>query len=159
MAEISGPEPLTTIEALLQPASVIHAETVDSAPGCKGAYVLAIRLGAPVDFVRGRTGYALGAGWFAYSGSAYGPGGIRARLRRHFQSDKKLHWHVDHLTPVAQHIQAVALEGGSECELVARLIHSGTFEPAAEGFGSSDCNTCRSHLLRWRPNAHNCCVI
>jgi len=74
---------------------------------------------------------------------------LGARLRRHFRADKKLHWHIDHLTTVADGMSAIAVRDGSECGLAAVLSRSGTFRYAAERFGSSDCNSCPSHLLQW----------
>lgn len=140
---------LAAIAALPQPGRVLRVETVDSAPAGKGAYLLLLHFAAPVEFTHKRARHGLDAGWYAYAGSAYGPGGIRARLRRHFLRDKKLHWHVDHLTVIASQIHAAAVEGGSECAIADRLIHSGAFRPALEGFGSSDCDRCRAHLLQW----------
>jgi Uri superfamily endonuclease len=128
---------------------VLHPETIASASDGKGAYLLLMHFGSPAHFTHKRAPHVLDPGWYAYSGSAYGPGGIRARLRRHFQRDKKLHWHVDHLTVIAQQLHAAGFEGGSECAIADRLIQSGAFQPALEGFGSSDCNHCRSHLLKY----------
>jgi Uri superfamily endonuclease len=127
----------------------IYPDTCDLVPDAKGAYALVLRLDAPARFSRGRTSDLIAAGWYAYAGSAYGPGGLRGRLRRHFRSDKALHWHVDHLTTVASRIFAVAIEDGSECRIAARLLESGRFRYGPAGFGSSDCPTCPSHLLEW----------
>jgi Uri superfamily endonuclease len=88
-------------------------------------------------------------GYYAYSGSAYGPGGIAARLAHHFQRNKKPPWHVDRLTVAACFVQAIALEAGSEYEIVARLAGSAAFAPFHTGFGSSGCRRCETHLLRW----------
>lgn len=109
-----------------------------------------MRFDAPAVFSHKRTTTTLPAGWYAYCGSAYGPGGIRARLRRHFRRDKTLHWHVDHLTVLAEPIEALAIAQGSECAIAAHLTRTRLFEPALPGFGSSDCTTCPSHLLRWQ---------
>lgn len=124
-------------------------DSVAAAPDAGGAYVLAIRLDAPAHFALRGKPLELPAGGYAYAGSAHGPGGIRARLSRHFRRDKKLHWHVDRLTTVAAEISAMALPDGCECALVARLLETGRFHPAGAGLGSSDCRTCPAHLLAW----------
>lgn len=35
-------------------------------------------------------------GYYLYIGSAFGPGGIKSRVSRHFKQ-KKPHWHIDYL--------------------------------------------------------------
>lgn len=150
MDQIDGPEPLTKIRTLLRQTLAVRGETVSSAPNWTGAYAVVMHLSKPVRFDGRRLSQNLDAGWYAYAGSAYGPGGIRARLRRHFKKEKKLHWHVDHLTAVADDIHAVAVRNGSECEIIAQLTRSRVFWPVADGFGSSDCEICKSHLLEWR---------
>lgn len=120
----------------------------------KGAYALLLRLDAPAEFkLRTAEAASLTPGWFVYCGSAKGPGGLRARLRRHFRQDKALHWHIDRLTAAAARIAAVPVQDGDECALVAALLESRRFEITAAGFGSSDCRQCDSHLLRYRASA------
>ena len=144
------PELLTKVRALLRPALAVSGETVSAAPDWAGAYAVVIHSPGNVRLEGRRLFQCLSAGWYVYAGSAYGPGGIRARLRRHFRKKKKLHGHVDQLTTVADEIHALAIRSGSECEIVAKLARSPAFQPVADGFGSSDCKTCRSHLLAWR---------
>jgi len=126
------------------------SDGVERIPQAKGAYLLAIRLDHPVD-VRVSTPHEarLQPGWYVYCGSANGPGGLRARLRRHLRADKKPHWHVDRLTCAAAKIVALPVCDGEECELVASPVQRSAFAIAAEGFGSTDCTRCRSHLLRF----------
>ncbi len=78
-------------------------------------------------------------------GSARGPGGLRARLSRHFRKEKRLHWHVDQLTAVAAIKGVWIAEGGDECALNAAL---GALPTPLPGFGSSDCPRCVAHLRR-----------
>lgn len=86
-------------------------------------------------------------GWYAYTGSALGPGGF-ARVERHravAAGDREGgHWHVDALlaadgTTVDQVVRSEA--AAVECA-VARTIDAG--QPVA-GFGCTDCD-CDSHL-------------
>ncbi|MDD3798232.1 MAG: DUF123 domain-containing protein [Novosphingobium sp.] len=138
------------VASLFPGAAPIDNGSADSAPAEKGAYVLLMHFGTPPVFAHKRATVTLARGWYAYSGSAYGPGGMRARLRRHFRREKKPHWHVDRLTVLAQPLHALTLAGGSECTIAGRLAAAGGFEPALPGFGSSDCAACPSHLLKWR---------
>lgn len=135
--------------ALLPGAVAVSPESIEEAPGEGGAYLLLIHLANPVDVAIGKVRGRLPAGWYAYAGSARGPGGLRARLRRHFRREKSLHWHVDRLTIVGDRLAAMAVPGGSECALAGRLGEAGLAAPALAGFGSSDCATCPAHLLRW----------
>ncbi len=114
----------------------------------KGAYVLVIKLAhdVPVSLPK-RSPTMIGAGTYYYVGSANGPGGMAARLKRHMKQDKKVHWHVDQLTTKAASVAALAVAGGNECQLGALLTESGRYRPAIKGFGSSDCSICDSHLL------------
>lgn len=91
-------------------------------------------------------GQTLSAGDYLYLGSAYGPGGIRARCKRHLQHDKKRRWHVDWLTTCAVQSRVLAFPGGIECDLVDAVRRAGG-RPPIPGFGSSDCLRCTSHLL------------
>ena len=119
-------------------------------PPTPGAYALLIRLDAPTTIHAGRLGaVSLEAGHYVYTGSALGPGGLRARIRRHLRQDKKTHWHIDALTAVAPVSEVWAVETAErlECAWADRLrAVPGTTIPA-QGFGASDC-ACESHLLR-----------
>lgn len=123
----------------------------DSLPTEKGAYALVLDLehSVALDFPADEHS-VLVPGIYIYLGSARGPGGLRARLRRHFSIEKKIHWHVDQLTTKARGMWAVPVVGGNECTLVETLLRSAHFQAAAPGFGSSDCRSCTSHLLSLR---------
>ncbi len=116
--------------------------------GVRGAYLLALRLPAEQELDGpARGAKVLAPGWYLYAGSAWGGGGIPARLERHFRREKKPHWHIDRLTLQAADMSALAVPGGGECDLVAKLLSSRRFKIAVAGFGSSDCRRCESHLL------------
>lgn len=112
-----------------------------------GSYVLVIRLHDCLPVAWHGDGHVFGSGWYLYAGSARGPGGMAARLRRHFMRDKKIHWHVDYLTTFGEVVVACTFPNGDECDLAQRLAGArcATFGP--KGFGSSDCRHCRSHLV------------
>ena len=130
----------------------VFIDKAESAPDSKGAYGLLLRMVQLVEIELREAG-PFGPGLFVYCGSANGPGGLHARLRRHFRATKTPRWHVDRLTVAAGAIAAVTVSGGHECRLVERLLRSSEFEIAIRGFGSSDCRTCESHLLRYRGQA------
>lgn len=120
-------------------------------PSDLGAYLLLIRLNRRLrlDLPRLNAEF-LDPGCYVYAGSAYGPGGLKARIARHQRRSKRQHWHVDRITSRVRPI-AIAVPNGRECEFVSRLIDGTQFETAIAGFGSSDCSRCRGHLLAWRP--------
>lgn len=119
----------------------------DDFPGQTGAYVILVELVAalPLDGPR-LAAQSLAPGRYAYCGSAYGPGGLRARLRRHLRPDKQVRWHVDRLTRAGRVIALSAVPGGSECDLFARLLALPGVTVPVPGFGSSDCRRCPAHL-------------
>jgi Uri superfamily endonuclease len=115
-----------------------------------GAYMLLVGIEQQVPIsIAGGDPIALRAGWYAYCGSAKGPGGIRARVNRHFRPRKPCHWHIDQLTNGEVALWALTTVGGDECVLIQNLVESGTFATATPGFGSSDCRSCESHLMIW----------
>ena len=117
-------------------------------PAVAGAYALLIRLSRPLRAEIGALGPVdLPAGTYLYLGSANGPGGLRARLRRHLRADKKPHWHVDALTRQGEIAAVLAVPGGQECDLVARALNQPGVTIPHPGFGSSDCRRCKAHLL------------
>ena len=122
-----------------------NAETITKDPG---AYLLVIELGHELALdITTLSPPALAPGRYVYCGSAYGPGGIRARVAHHLKKDKALRWHVDRLTIAGRIVQVAALGGGSECALFAGLrAHAGVSVPVP-GFGSSDCGACPAHLV------------
>ena len=121
--------------------------SVDEAPSLPGAYVIAIELAEPVVVTLcGRAAIDLPAGRYLYCGSANGPGGLKARLSRHFRRGKSVRWHIDQLTERGSVIGSWIFPGGFECELVRRFS---LLPIPIPGFGSSDCAKCRSHLLKW----------
>lgn len=135
------------VRRLLPDGEPVASGLADAATSAPGAYALLIGMAVPLRFDRGQVSGHSPPGWYVYAGSARGPGGIRARIARHFRSTRKPHWHVDELTCAAWHVEALAIPGGSECAIVARLAGSGCFVPALAGFGSSDCRCCDAHLL------------
>jgi Uri superfamily endonuclease len=116
-------------------------------PDARGAYLLIIVLANPIALSGRFAGQTLGSGRYLYAGSAYGPGGIRARVGRHMKQDKKIHWHVDQLTACAASLKAVGVADGNECALINDLQSTYGMTAPLPGFGSTDCTKCVSHLI------------
>jgi len=126
----------------------MSAPDPDDLPADPGAYVLIIETETPISVMIGSLAATiLPPGRYAYAGSARGPGGIRARVRRHLRKDKKLHWHIDQVTAVAEIIDVQTYPGGDECRLVAELMAKPGAHHPITGFGSSDCRNCASHFI------------
>jgi len=120
-------------------------------PASGGAYVLLLHLERAVTIELPRLDPdPIPAGWHLYAGSANGPGGLRARLTRHFRPHKKPHWHIDRLTIIKAPEAAFSIPSGNECAIVSSLIASRAFRFTSPGFGATDCRQCQSHLLTWR---------
>jgi len=122
---------------------VSFVRSADAAPSESGAYALLIALDSPLEVTAGRRRATLPQGVYVYCGSAKGAGGLRARLARHMRRDKPSHWHVDQVTAAGRTVGAWVFPGASECEVNDALA---ALPIPIEGFGSSDCKRCRSHL-------------
>ena len=86
-------------------------------------------------------------GYYLYVGSAFGPGGIRARINRHGRRTKTRHWHIDYLREVAVVLGAWISHEPVRLEHVwARALCSCEGVVEVPGFGCTDCN-CLSHLF------------
>jgi len=113
-----------------------------------GTYTLLLELQHPTSIDVGALGeIAFEHRWYAYTGSALGPGGF-ARVDRHREvaaGEREVrHWHVDYLLGHPNTtIDTVWISPGadSECAIAANLPG----EPIP-GFGSSDCD-CHAHLV------------
>ena len=115
-----------------------------------GTYVLLLRSAGEQEIEVGALGkMTVHSGAYVYVGSAFGPGGLRARVERHIGNDGTLHWHIDYLR-AATTLEAVWYTHDPqrrECTW-AEIVRSlpGATVPVS-GFGASDCN-CSAHLVR-----------
>ena len=109
-----------------------------------GTYALFIRFGRTVTVSVGALGeMTFPDGEYCYIGSAMN--GLEHRIRRHMSPTKKMRWHIDRLTVLADHAEAYISQSADECGLRAVAGECG-MRPAAEGFGCSDCG-CDTHLM------------
>jgi Uri superfamily endonuclease len=129
-------------------AGALPAVACAALPAVGGTYALVLRVRRRRRIVAGRLGELLAdAGHYVYVGSAFGSGGLRARLGRHVRASGRRHWHVDHLRAVAEPVCAWYLVSGQRLEhhwARAAARRRGAVQPFA-GFGSSDCD-CWSYL-------------
>ncbi|BES82251.1 hypothetical protein PABY_18180 [Pyrodictium abyssi] len=120
----------------------------------KGVYVLVFVLQEGYRGLVGRRLEArLGPGAYAYVGSAWGPGGLRARLCRHLYGRRgRMHWHIDYLAaaPGYRALGAVAVLAprGAEAFLAAAGYSSRLFEPVEPRLGGTDDPYGLGHLFR-----------
>ena len=95
---------------------------IEPIPAGPGDYLLAIDLGQKLVLdIAALSPPPLAPGRYIYCGSAYGPGGMRARVAHHLRKDKTMRWHVDRLTSAGRVEQVAAVSGGSECALMTCL--------------------------------------
>lgn len=119
-------------------------------PAAPGTYVLVLHCSENRSIRVGRLGsFRLRPGWYLYVGSAFGPGGLRARIAHHRRRAERPHWHVDYLR---RHTRLVAVWYccGAKCEhdWAAQIGAMPGAEKVLSGFGSSDCE-CETHLCRF----------
>lgn len=85
---------------------------------------------------------------YVYVGSAFGAGGLRARVGRHARGEGALHWHVDYLRAVTT-LDAVWYtcdDTRRECTWADLLQNMPGARIPVDGFGASDCS-CLAHLV------------
>jgi len=116
-----------------------------------GIYLLELYISPSVKLSSTRFPRELFAdGYYYYAGSAQKK--LKSRIERHLKKNKKVHWHIDHLTTGTGAISRLWIfENASkdlECELVQFLQKNLKFEIPINNFGNGDCtNKCPSHLL------------
>jgi len=117
-------------------------------PQSKGSYALWYYLPRATTIAIGKLGVQnFKRGWYGYCGSAFGPGGLRARLRHHLTSATRQHWHIDYFKVHAL-IREIWLCQGESCEHeLSQSLCRYAVEVPVPGFGSSDCK-CSSHFVR-----------
>jgi Uri superfamily endonuclease len=113
-----------------------------------GTYALILRSHSKAIIQVGLWGQlALKPGYYIYIGSAFGPGGVRARVLRHYRKIKSTHWHIDYLRQFV--CPTVAWYNHEERRLEhkwAQVLSRMSCMSPIKGFGCSDCK-CYSHLF------------
>ena len=113
-----------------------------------GTYALVLKSETYASVQIGQLGEVdLKPGYYLYIGSAFGPGGVRGRVSRHFREEKSKHWHIDYLR---EHASPIGVWFSYELEhiehLWAKTMYDASGFSPIQGFGCSDCK-CFSHLF------------
>jgi len=111
----------------------------------KGSYVLVLRARAGFEKRVGSLGNLIfNKGFYAYIGSAFGPGGIGARVARHSRREK-VRWHIDYILDSTEVVDVFVAPGRrTESELARACVAAFNY---VRGFGCSDKRSDVSHLL------------
>jgi Uri superfamily endonuclease len=114
----------------------------------KGTYIIVLYLNKNERIQIGKLGrFEFKKGYYAYVGSAFGPGGLKSRIKRHIGPKKNYHWHIDYLNPAVKEVWVSDHGERLEHEWAGLLGEIATDKIL--GFGCSDCS-CESHLFYFR---------
>ncbi|NJM05523.1 GIY-YIG nuclease family protein [Candidatus Gracilibacteria bacterium] len=126
----------------------------------KGSYILVFQLDRPLNAIAiGRLGcFDFVPGYYIYIGSAFGSGGLPARLAYHQRRYKAHpHWHIDYLRPFLNLCEIWTVGGPHrlECSWCELFAANPALQRPVAGFGSRDTG-CASHLFfsARRPSLH-----
>ncbi|MET0070057.1 MAG: GIY-YIG nuclease family protein [Candidatus Thiodiazotropha sp.] len=113
-----------------------------------GTYLLMLSADTRAAVQIGRWGVlAIKPGYYLYVGSAFGPGGVPARVARHCREAKKKHWHIDYLREAATVSSVWYSQAGNRLEhRWAQALSEWSEAEPVQGFGCSDCS-CEAHLF------------
>jgi Uri superfamily endonuclease len=120
-------------------------------PEDKGTYILIVSVAQMKRLEIGRLGvFDIIPGFYAYVGSAFGPGGIRARVGHHLESVAAPHWHIDYLLCFATPVEVwfAMSDRRLEQDWAELLEEAPCFRAPIPRFGSSDYRRSRTaHLF------------
>jgi Uri superfamily endonuclease len=125
-------------------------------PEDKGTYILIAQVSDMKRLEIGSHGeFNIVPGFYAYVGSAFGSGGLRARVGHHLESIDEPHWHIDYLLQVAIPVEVwfTTADQKLERQWAEMLEDAPGFRVPIPRFGCSDYHRSRaSHLFyskRW----------
>ena len=120
-------------------------------PDEKGTYLLLMHVRQMKRMKIGRLGsFDIRSGFYAYVGSAFGAGGLRARLVHHTGAVAAPHWHIDYLMGLATPLEVwyAVSDRKLERDWAELLQLDPRFSCPIARFGSSDYHRSRtSHLF------------
>ncbi len=119
-------------------------EVLTSAPG---TYALGLVISEAQTLAVGALGsHHFPAGLYIYVGSAWGAGGLAARVGRHLRGGNRRHWHIDYLRTASNPVAFWLAPGEHlECTWATFLLKEAGGQIIVPRFGASDC-TCAAHL-------------
>ncbi len=119
-------------------------------PEAKGTYVLVCRVDQMRRLEVGSLGpFDIVPGFYAYVGTAFGSGGLCARITHHLESTAAPHWHIDYLLGIGAPVEVWYTTASHKLERHwAELFdESSQFRVPIPRFGSSDYHRSRSSHL------------
>jgi Uri superfamily endonuclease len=120
-------------------------------PEAKGTYVLITYAAQMRRLEVGRLGtFDIIPGYYVYVGSAFGAGGLRARVGHHLEATAHPHWHIDYLLRCVTPVEAWHSTDPRRLERcwVELFKSASQFRVPIARFGSSDYQRSRtSHLF------------
>jgi Uri superfamily endonuclease len=119
-------------------------------PEAKGTYVLVSHASQMKRLEIGRLGtFTIVPGYYAYVGSAFGAGGLRARAGHHLESTANPHWHVDYLLRCVTPLEVwyTTDDRRLEHQWAELFDNASQFRVPIPRFGSSDYHRTRSSHL------------
>ena len=119
-------------------------------PDEKGTYILIASVPQMKRIAIGQLGeFDIVPGFYAYVGSAFGSGGLSARIGHHLESTAAPHWHIDYLLQVAEPIEVWYTTTNRKLEhhWADLLEKTSQFRIPIPRFGSSDYHRTRSSHL------------
>lgn len=118
----------------------------------RGTYALILRTKKSGQLTVGRLGsLQIATGYYVYIGSAFGPGGLGARLAHHDRIAEAPHWHMDYLRPQAEIVEIwyTSDDKSREHQWAENLAAYKRSSLPLPGFGASDC-ACSTHLFYFK---------
>ncbi len=120
-------------------------------PEAKGTYILIAQVSDIKRLKIGSLGeFDIVPGFFVYVGSAFGSGGLRARIGHHLKSTAEPRWHIDYLLQVATPVEVWFTTAARKLEQpwAEFLKNVSGFRVPIVRFGSSDYHRSKaSHLF------------
>ncbi len=117
-----------------------------------GTYAIVLKSMAERSIKVGKLGMLrVQTGYYIYVGSAFGPGGLEARIAHHKRTSHRSRWHIDYLrsaTGICE-IWYTFDPRPREHQWAKTLAAARESTMPFPGFGSSDCN-CLAHLFYFK---------
>ncbi len=128
-------------------------------PKSKGIYAIVFKISKSVRLysIKMFKNRVIEKGLYVYIGSARGPGGLRARIKRHLMKKKRRKWHIDYLTTLEYFKPIAIIYAITDQDLeykVSELLSNYLPIPVRK-FGSTD-KPSKAHLFKC--NEYNECI-
>ncbi|MBW2411665.1 MAG: GIY-YIG nuclease family protein [Deltaproteobacteria bacterium] len=117
-----------------------------------GTYAIVLKSASECSIRVGKLGMLrVQVGYYVYVGSAFGPGGLAARVAHHQRTSHRSRWHIDYLRSATEICEMWYTfdPGPREHQWAETLAAASESTMPFPGFGSSDCN-CLTHLYHFK---------